>query len=75
MLIIVIWSTSSLVSLAPLLGFNRYAYEGYLISSTVDYLSQNPADMFFNWMLFSIAWVGPSIMILYSHLKILKANR
>ena len=75
LLIFLIWSLSTLVSLAPLLGCNRYSYEGYLISATVDYLSQDTADIFFNWMLFSIAWLGPSAMILYSHLKILKANR
>ena len=75
LLILGIWSSSCLVSLAPLVGCNRYTYEGYLISSTVDYLSQQPAHIAFNWMLFSIAWVGPSIMILVSHVKILKANR
>lgn len=75
LLILVIWSSSSLLSLAPLLGCNQYAYEGYLLSSTVDYLSEVPAHIFFNCVLFSIAWVGPSIVIFYSHIKILKANR
>ena len=73
--IIVIWSVATMVSIAPLLGWNRYTYEGYLISSTVDYLSQDSSDKIFNWMIFSIAWLGPSLVILYSHVKILRANR
>ena len=73
--IIGIWSVAIMVSLAPLLGWNRYTYEGFLFSSTVDYLSKDMTDMTFNWMLFSIGWLTPSLVIIYSHLNILRANR
>ena len=75
LVIIVIWSISTVISLAPLMGWNRYTYEGYLYSSTIDYLSQDKFHIMFNWLLFSIAWLAPSLVILYSHYKILRANR
>ena len=74
-IIIGIWSVATMVSLAPLLGWNRYTYEGYLLTSTVDYLSQEMSDMTFNWMIFSIGWLAPSLVIIYSHLNIVRANR
>ena len=49
----------------------RYVYEGYLYSSTVDFLAASETDMIYTWTLLVIGYILPHILILLSHLVII----
>ena len=46
-------------------------YEGYLYSSTVDFLSTSQTDLAYTWTLLVIGYVVPNLLILLSHLAII----
>ena len=49
----------------------RYMYEGYLYSSTVDFLSTSQTDLVYTWVLLVIGYLLPNLLILLSHLAII----
>ena len=51
------------------------ACQGYLFSSTVDYLSKDRSSQQFIWLLLAVGWVGPSCATIYSHGSIVYINR
>ena len=67
MVVVSIWLAAMIISLPPFLGWNRYIYEGYLYSSTVDYLSTSLTDLSYTWMLMTMGWVLPNLLIMVSH--------
>ena len=50
-------------------------YEGYLYTSTVDFLATSETDMIYTWTLLVIGYILPNILILLSHLTILLLYR
>ena len=50
-------------------------YEGYLYSSTVDFLATSQTDMIYTWTLLVIGYILPNILILLSHLTIIHIYR
>ena len=50
-------------------------YEGYLYSSTVNFLASSETDMIYTWTLLVIGYILPNILILLSHLTILLLYR
>ena len=50
-------------------------YEGYLYSSTVDFLATSETDMIYTWTLMVIGYIVPNLLILLSHLSIILAYR
>ena len=67
LVVIGIWISALVTSILPLLGWNRYIYEGYLYSSTVDYLSTAQPSLSYTWLLMTIGWLLPNIIIIISH--------
>ena len=53
----------------------RYMYEGYLYSSTVDFLATSETDMIYTWTLLVIGYILPNIFILLSHLTVILIYR
>ena len=50
-------------------------YEGYLYSSTVDFLATSDTDMLYTWTLLLIGYIIPNIFIFLSHLTIITIYR
>ena len=50
-------------------------YEGYLYTSTVDFLATSETDMIYTWTLLVIGYIVPNILILLSHLAIITTYR
>ena len=50
-------------------------YEGYLYSSTVDFMASSKKDMIYTWTLLVIGYILPNILILLSHLTIILIYR
>ena len=50
-------------------------YEGYLYTSTVDFLATSETDMIYTWTLLVIGYILPNILILLSHLAIILIYR
>ena len=50
-------------------------YEGYLFSSTVDFLATSEFDMIYTWTLLVIGYIVPNLLILLSHLSIILVYR
>ena len=50
-------------------------YEGYLYTSTVDFLAASETDMIYTWTLLVIGYIIPNILILLSHLAIVLIYR
>ena len=55
--------------------FKILILQGYLVSSTVDYLSQDTSFQNYIWILMTIGWVGPTCAMIYAHGSILHTNR
>ena len=67
LVVMAIWISALVTSILPLLGWNRYIYEGYLYSSTVDYLTTLQPSLCYTWLLMTIGWLLPNIIIIISH--------
>ena len=98
-LVVSMWITALAVSMAPLLGWNRYIYEvgwhiikndnlksiyenyswhslqGYLYSSTVDYLTTLQPDLSYTWLLMLLGWLLPNVLIIMSHATVVWVYR
>ncbi|XP_050308710.1 opsin, ultraviolet-sensitive-like [Anthonomus grandis grandis] len=68
------WIYALIFSLIPFLdiGFGKYQYEGYLISCSFDYLSEDEAERAFILVFFVGAFVVPVLAIGFSYYKILQ---
>ena len=92
LVVMCIWLGSMLLSAPPLFGINRFVYEvhtlssiyisttrhvqGYLYSSSIDYLTRDdPASTAYCWLLLLLAWGLPNILILASHILIIAIYR
>lgn len=74
LVILFVWIYSSFFALLPLLKiYNRFTYEGYLTSCTVDYLSENGPTRNYVLVYFFFAWCIPIAIIIYSYWGIIKA--
>ena len=49
--------------------------QGYLVSSTIDYLSQAMGPLSYTWVLAIIGWLGPTLVMVYSHIIINNHHR
>ena len=49
--------------------------QGYIITSTVDYLSSRHQDVTYTWMMAAVGWVCPTLIIVCSHVLILSKHR
>lgn len=78
-----VWLATIALGLPPLFGWNRYVYEvmrrrrgcmsppngqGYLFSSTVDFLSLDLSSLTYTWLLMCLGWIFPNIFIIFSHI-------
>jgi len=66
-LVCIVWTLAAIFSLPPLFGWNRYVYEGYLYSSSIDYLALDEASVSYTWILLVVGWLTPNFIILSSH--------
>lgn len=72
--VLFIWAYAAFFATLPLLQiFNRYTYEGFLTSCTVDYLSNDTSIRVFVWCYFVAAWCIPVTIIICSYYGIYKA--
>ena len=53
----------------------EYFVQGYLLTSTIDYMSNNPGDLSLVWVLVVVAYVVPNVLIMGGNAIILQANR
>ena len=44
--------------------------QGWLVSSTIDYLSSDFGSLSFTWVLAIMGWLGPTLLMVYSHVII-----
>ena len=49
--------------------------QGWLVSSTIDYLSSDSGSLSFTWVLATIGWLGPTLVMVYSHVIINNHHR
>ncbi|XP_023328775.1 rhodopsin, GQ-coupled [Eurytemora carolleeae] len=70
-----IWVLAVFFSICPLLGWNEYQYEGYLVSCSIDLISHSLMDKTYVYCLLLLGWVGPNITIFYCSFCIVKSNR
>ena len=49
----------------------RYVYEGYLYSSSIDYLDPAPSATSYTWTLLGVGWVLPNLALASSHTLII----
>ena len=49
--------------------------QGYLLSSTVDFLAEDPASLSFIWLLMVVSYIIPNIIIFISHSVVIIAYR
>ena len=81
-LVAIVWMLAVIFSLPPLFGWNRYVYEviqmlyynyiyvrlqGYLYSSSIDYLAVDQSSVSYTWTLLVVGWLTPNVIILSSH--------
>ena len=52
-----------------------YTDQGYLVSSTIDYLSPGPGPLSYTWVLAIIGWLGPTMVMVHSHVIINNHHR
>ncbi|XP_015791070.1 opsin, ultraviolet-sensitive-like [Tetranychus urticae] len=72
--VLFIWAYSAFFATLPLLQiFNRYTYEGFLTSCTVDYLAEETSVRAFVFCYFAAAWCVPVTIIVCSYYGIYKA--
>ena len=50
-------------------------FQGYLFGSTVDYLTTEPDQVFFVYLLLCSAWLLPNILIFSSHIIVIAIYR
>ena len=50
-----------------LIQFDFFYFQGYLYSSTVDYLSTSQPALSYTWLLMAVGWLLPNIIILMAH--------
>ena len=50
-------------------------YQGYLYTSTVDYLTQDPAHISYIWILMVSGWMLPNIVMVTFHAMVIIAFR
>ena len=53
----------------------QYLVQGYLLTSTIDYLSKSGGDLSLVWVMMVVAYVFPSVFIMGGNAIILQANR
>ena len=70
-----IWISALVTSSLPLLGWNRYIYEGYLYSSIVDYPTTLQPALSYIWLLMAVGWILPNVLIVMSHATIIWVYR
>ncbi|XP_066156250.1 opsin, ultraviolet-sensitive-like [Euwallacea fornicatus] len=70
--IVLSWANALVFSAAPLLniGLDQYQYEGYLISCSFAYLSEDPLTKSYIFVFFLAAFALPMIIIGFSYYKI-----
>lgn len=72
--VLFIWAYSLFFALLPFLKiYNRFTYEGYLTSCTVDYLADDPSVRNYVKIYFVAAWCLPVAIIVWSYWGIIKA--
>ena len=49
--------------------------QGYLLSSTIDYMSKSGGDLSLVWVMMVVAYVLPSVLIMGGNAIIIQANR
>ena len=50
-------------------------YEGYLYSSTVDFLAEDPLSLSYTWTLMLSGFIIPNILIISSHIFVCSLYR
>ena len=75
LVVMAIWISALVTSILPLLGWNRYIYEGYLYSSTVDYMTTLQPALSYIWLLMAIGWILPNVLIVMSHATVIWVYR
>ena len=66
------WLYSALFASLPFFGVGKYVPDGYLTGCSFDYLSNDLTSKIFILTFFLGAWMVPMIIILYSHLSIIR---
>ena len=50
-------------------------YQGYLYSSTIDYLTTLKPALSYTWLLMAIGWILPMMLIILSHATVVWVYR
>ncbi|XP_076028617.1 opsin, ultraviolet-sensitive-like [Oratosquilla oratoria] len=74
-LLILSWFLGFVFMMFPLMGWNRFVFEGFLTSCTFDYLSEDWSSRSYVITIVVFAWFFPMIVIVSSYVSILLTIR
>ena len=50
-------------------------FQGYLLSSSIDFLAMDSRSLSFTWFLMLVGWILPNFLILSSHVIVITSYR
>ena len=56
-------------------GYSSSLFQGYLLSSSIDFLAMDSRSLSFTWFLMLVGWILPNILILSSHVIVITSYR